>query len=252
MLLCDSCAKLRAQRARHSISGVLWKRGHRFLRQWNRRLFVYQATKAPPLSYYDAPPGYGSSRHSRSGSGGGTKRRGAKAKGDRLAAELGLKPLVVAFPQEEGEEPTLRGAAGGAKKQQASAQQKRNHHRAGSSSSTGSSGNDKNGGPLAAAAASASSSAVALAAEPEPRGRAYVIDVSDRNEFPNFKHAHSNCGFLIRVMEVDYRGDLIGPLTIHLFASSHTEKKRYDCAMPWVGPADVAAFVCRVWRFMRW
>ena len=75
-------------------------------------------------------------------------------------------------------------------------------------------------------------------AEPEPRGRAYVIDVSDRNEFPNFKHAHSNCGFLIRVMEVDYRGDLIGPLTIHLFASSHTEKKRYA--------GDLFAFLRRV------
>jgi hypothetical protein len=29
MLLCESCAKLRSQRARQSVSGVLWKRGHR-------------------------------------------------------------------------------------------------------------------------------------------------------------------------------------------------------------------------------
>ena len=39
---------------KHTMTGVLWKRGHRFLRGWNARFFVYDAYEDPPLKYYDS------------------------------------------------------------------------------------------------------------------------------------------------------------------------------------------------------
>jgi hypothetical protein len=123
---------------------------YRFLHRWNKRYFVYEATKVPPLSYYDVE-----------GESSNKKEKLALGKKDKLEASMGLKPLLVAFPKEQ--------------QQHVSAKQQ----------------------PQITGGVGADSEAK------QPRGAAYVIDVSDRNDFPNFPH--STHGFRIRVMEVDYR-----------------------------------------------
>jgi hypothetical protein len=37
-----------------NLTGVLTKRGHRFLKHWSARFFVYEPTEEPPMKYYDS------------------------------------------------------------------------------------------------------------------------------------------------------------------------------------------------------
>jgi hypothetical protein len=78
----------------NSMSGVLAKRGHRFLHNWNARFFVYEPERDPPLMYFDSEHNARVKQETLSGNllgGGGSSASGGGCRGSFYVLEVRRK-----------------------------------------------------------------------------------------------------------------------------------------------------------------